>query len=163
MDLALKQPSHNYTNAIETWYIAGNTLDAECMSIICDALAYDRTVTELWLKRNPIKPNGSIHIQHLLTLNNTIVTLDLHNTGLLDEGFARVCEGLKANYTLQNLYVEANGISDVSPIVTYFEQRGKLKQSIGVTDHGTDKVSISSLWIGMNPINDTGAILLCQC
>ena len=76
-------PVHVYKNTILTWYIAGNNLDAECMKLLCDAFQHDEIIQELWLKRNPIKIGGAVHIRRMLSLNTSIVTLDLHNTGII--------------------------------------------------------------------------------
>lgn len=59
----------------------------------------------------------------MLQANNHMVTLDLHNTGLLNEGCDILFEGLKDNTTLKRLYLDANGISKVNGIVDYFEHK----------------------------------------
>ncbi|CAF1244565.1 unnamed protein product [Rotaria sordida] len=77
----------NSDSKIDTWYIACNTFDSECISLICEALAKDSKVKALWLKRNPIGTVGSNHITRMLMTNTCLQTLDLFNTGLLDEGY----------------------------------------------------------------------------
>ena len=144
---------------IKTWYLAGNDLDAECIRLIVEGLCAGpaghpvTALQELWLKRNPLKAGGALHVAALLGSTTSLVTLDLHNTGLLNTGLAQVCRGLAANYSLRNLYLEANGISDVAPLVEYFSNRAQ---------QGEGTVGVASLWIGMNSLGDSGAVALCS-
>ena len=68
----------NADSNIDTWYIAGNNFDSECISLICEALATDTKVKALWLKRNPILATGVVHIARMLTTNTYLQTLDTH-------------------------------------------------------------------------------------
>jgi len=81
------------------------------MSLICDALATDTKVKALWLKRNPILATGVVHIARMLTTNQYLQTLDLLNTGLLDEGCEILFNALTSNHTLKHLYVDTNGLT----------------------------------------------------
>lgn len=132
---------------IETWYLAGNDIDEEGISDIVDGLQYDTDVKELWLKRNPIKSNGMMHIERLLTNNKSIDTLDLHNVAILDDGMKYLVNGLMNNDTLKKIYLEGNGITEVGVdyLVSYFDYLVS-----------SDKVGITSLWIGMNRLGDLG-------
>ena len=56
---------------IKTWYLAGNDLDEEGIRWICDGLKYDKDCESLWLKRNPIKPEGIKYISELIKINTT--------------------------------------------------------------------------------------------
>ena len=49
-------------------------------------LESDKQVKALWLKRNPLKPEGMVPIRNLLQKNTFLKVLDLVNCGLLDEG-----------------------------------------------------------------------------
>ena len=90
------------------WYIAGNHFDAADVAIICEDLAKDPLVQSLWLKRNPLMAEGMVPIAKLLRANvPTLVTLDLVNTGIMDDGLATVFAALKSNPTLRHLYVLA--------------------------------------------------------
>lgn len=96
---------------IDTWYIAGNNFGEHAMSVICEALAYDTKVKALWLKRNPLKPAGAVPIARMLETNTGLETLDLLNTGILDEGVETVFTALRRNTTLRNIYVDTNGLT----------------------------------------------------
>ncbi|CAF3913298.1 unnamed protein product [Adineta steineri] len=133
----------NIDSNIDTWYIAGNNFDGECMSLICEALATDTKVKALWLKRNPILPSGVIHIAQMLTTNHYLQTLDLLNTGLLDEGCEILFNSLKLNQTLKHLYLDTNGLTVKSGriIRLYFEQ---------------NENHLESLYLSCNALGDAG-------
>jgi len=136
---------------IRTWYIAGNEIDSEGTRKIADALRNDPYAESLWLKRNPVKPEGAKYLGDMLKVNSKIEVLDLHNTGILDEGLKYIMKGLKHNSTLKLLYLDANGITSkgaeyVSEYFDYLNENGKK--------------GITSLWIGINRLDDEGIIRL---
>ncbi len=132
---------------IKTWYIAGNNLNSYAISYIVDGLISDPDMVSLWLKRNPLKPEGIKHIARLLGSNQNIKVLDLHNTAVLDEGVGYLVSGLKANRSLRHLYLDANGLTEacVDDLVGYFEY---------LIEH--DIKGVTSLWIDMNKLFDSG-------
>ena len=98
---------------IETYYLAGNDISGEDMEVLCDALLSNHEVKEVWLKRNPLGHVGGLHISRLLCQHNTLVTLDLNNTGLGNEGVTALSGGLAKCISVRNLYLEANGITSL--------------------------------------------------
>lgn len=140
-----------HTPRIKTWYLAGNELDHEGMSCIADGLIDDTDCTQLWLKRNPLKPQGAEHVGRLLAHNNHIRVLDLHNTAIFDTGLSFVMDGLRENTSLEFLYLDANGITamGVDALVQYFEHL-----------IAADRKGVHSLFIGMNNLGDDGVIKL---
>lgn len=141
----------NSLSKIETWYIAGNDINSEGIKYIVDGLVNDVNCKELWLKRNPIKSEGAVHLKRLLSENKSIEILDLHNTALFDKGLKEIVEGLYLNTTLRTLYLEANGITSVGVkyLVDYFKY---------LVENG--KKGITSIWLGINRISDEGTIEL---
>jgi Ran GTPase-activating protein (RanGAP) involved in mRNA processing and transport len=133
----------NIDSNIDTWYIAGNNFDSECISLICDALATDTKVKALWLKRNPILATGVVHIARMLTANHYLQTLDLLNTGLLDEGCEILFNSLKSNSSLKHLYLDTNGLTVKSGriIRLHFEQNDN---------------HLESLYMSCNALGDAG-------
>ncbi|RNA15578.1 leucine rich repeat [Brachionus plicatilis] len=129
------------SSPLTVWYIAGNNLTAKGIKPIADALVNDTKVTALWLKRNPLKALGMVHIGNLMRYNSAISTLDLLNCGLLDSGVEILMEALSANKTLKNLYLSANGISPLG-----------LKS---IKNHWTGH--LETLFLGANRIGDDGA------
>jgi Ran GTPase-activating protein (RanGAP) involved in mRNA processing and transport/predicted esterase len=105
----------NKSTSITVWYIAGNNLTASAMKELSDSLIHDKQVTQLWLKRNPIKLAGAISMTNMLTHNNYLKILDLTNTGLLNEGTEVLCKAISINAqsAIEILYLNANGISTI--------------------------------------------------
>ncbi len=136
---------------IKTWYIAGNNLNADGIRWICQGLKSDTDCVNLWLKRNPLKPEGIVHVAELLKTNQYIKILDLHNTATFDKGTEYLMEGLKSNRTLRHLYLDANGITKdgLKHVCEYFDY---LVQN--------NLEGISSLWIDMNTLGDDAVIEL---
>lgn len=134
---------------IKTYYLAGNDLNKDGIKYICEALADDTVCTDLWLKRNPIGPQGAVHVKYLLEHNKTIDTLDLHNTGLLDDGCKEIFEGLKSNTSVKLLYLDSNGFSAKSSkyVAEYFDYLV-----------ANDVYGIDSLWMDINRFEDDGII-----
>ena len=99
----------------------------------------------MWLKRNPIGPEGCKPLANLLSINKTLVLLDLHNCGILDEGLIELS---KANEcVLKHLYLDANAITNV----------GAIHISEWLKKH---KNVIKTFYISINRIQDSGAIAI---
>lgn len=138
---------------IKTWYIAGNRINTEGIKLIADSLKHDTFAEALWLKRNPLMPDGGMHIGEMLKVNNTLQILDLENTGLLDEGIEYLMLGLKQNTRLRKLYLGSNGITaeGAKYFADYFETLTTEKRK-----------GITSLYLGCNRLTDTGIQFLAE-
>eukprot|EP01116_Phalansterium_solitarium_P014469 TRINITY_DN32159_c0_g1_i1.p1 TRINITY_DN32159_c0_g1~~TRINITY_DN32159_c0_g1_i1.p1 ORF type:complete len:558 (+),score=185.37 TRINITY_DN32159_c0_g1_i1:96-1769(+) len=134
---------------VKTWYLAGNCIDTEGVERIADAMANDEHADALWLKRNPLGPLGGAHLGRLLSTNSTLRTLDLTNTGLLDEGTKLLFDRLHENHSLRILYLDGNGIGEASvpSMAGYFERLG-------------DRKGVTSLWLGINRLGDSAVPLI---
>jgi diketogulonate reductase-like aldo/keto reductase len=111
---ALARLMENPEVTIETWYLAGNCIGADDMGVIAQALANNRHARALWLKRNPLGAGGAAHLGRLLAKNSTLSLLDLHNTGLFDEGveaFSDAFDATGGTLNLRHLYAAANALS----------------------------------------------------
>lgn len=151
-DLLLNDKS---LSKIETWYLAGNDIDSDGIELLAEALIDDHNVKDLWLKRNPLKAEGAKSIKKILMCNTTIETLDLDNTGLMDDGFEEVVKGLGENESLRTLYANANGITNVRSLVSYYNKL--------INEHLKDPSTVegvTSLWLGINRLTDSEAIPL---
>lgn len=135
------------TSQIKTWYLAGNRIGSEGIRLICDALYDDKFATALWLKRNPLMPEGGKYLGNLLRFNSNIKILDLDNTGLLDEGAKALFQGLEHNTSLDYLYLDADGITNADYIANYFNYKADIMQK-----------GITSFFCGINRLGDEGAI-----
>ena len=114
---------------LDIWYIAGNDFSHRGIQYVADALAEDKQVRHLWLKRNPIGVEGAKHIGELLAKNDTLEVLDLVNCGILDDGLKYIVDGLMQNQRLEHLYLCANGLGmeSVGPLVEYLKHGSGLK------------------------------------
>jgi hypothetical protein len=145
----LRDPSRKAR--INTWYIAGNALNAEGIATIADALVGDTDIRQLWLKRNPLTTKGVTHLANVLLSRPDcpLEVLDLTNTAIGDDGVKVLCEALKTNKNLRYLYLDANGLTDQSAVhlADYFRTL--------VVDQD-NRVGVTSLWIGINRLGDSG-------
>jgi hypothetical protein len=111
--------------------------------VISKALETDSKVLALWLKRNPVMPDGTGHLAKMLSVKKTLTTLDLSNCGVLDEGCIDLFRvGMMDNRAMKHLYLNTNGITAKSAaiIAEYFENGGNLE----------------SLYMSCNPLGDMG-------
>lgn len=131
---------------IETWYIAGNSIDSSGAAAIAAALAHDTYCKQLWLKRNPIGTEGVRAIAAMLETNTSIEVLDLVNTAMFDEGCVALFESLKKNSTLKYLYLDSNGLTSVA--------------AHAIADYFRHKPSLQMLSLSINRLGDEGAKII---
>jgi hypothetical protein len=143
--------SKPHAGKVKTWYLAGNDITGDGMKLVATALAVDVDATALWLKRNPIGPDGAYWVGKMLEVNNKLKTIDLHNTGIMDKGCEVLFEGLAQNRTLKYLYLDANGLTPTSAvyIATYFNNL-VAKNEVGIT----------SITFNMNRLDDEGVMMI---
>mmetsp|Transcript_67478 Transcript_67478/g.197364 ORF Transcript_67478/g.197364 Transcript_67478/m.197364 type:complete len:739 (+) Transcript_67478:87-2303(+) len=135
--------------AIETWYLAGNGINAELSEPIANAFKNASRMNALWLKMNPVK-TGARHFGGLAAAHRGLELLDLFNTGLCDSGVRAFRDGLAAHggsRTLKHLYLSVNDITDgeaVADIVLLLP-------------------ALESLFLGVNLLGDAGAAPVLRC
>lgn len=134
---------------IETWYLAGNAINARAMSILGRSLEQNLFAKALWLKRNPLKAAGAIAVGNILVKSKSLSLLDLYNTGLLDDGIENLLLPLAAEdglrLPLAHLYLGACGIS----------QRGA--NAIAKFLRSSAARNLETLYLSMNRIGSNGA------
>jgi Ran GTPase-activating protein (RanGAP) involved in mRNA processing and transport len=132
---------------LTTWYIAGNRFTGASIAPLCEVLESDCQVRQLWLKRNPLKTDGALQITRVLRANTYLQVLDVSFCGLLDAGETLIVEALGTNTALRNIYLDANGLTEVTagPLA-------KLLQA--------PHVKLDTLSIGLNRLYDEGAEIL---
>ncbi len=114
---ALARLMANPRAEIETWYLAGNSIGPEAMGILADGLEENVHARALWLKRNALGTEGAASLGRLLARNRTLHLLDVHNTGLFDEGIealARAFASADGVLHLRHIYASANALSERS-------------------------------------------------
>lgn len=102
--------AHN--RAIEILYLGCNNIDAKGIAPLADALADPgAAVSGLWLKRNPLEPEGARQIATLMRRNTSLRVLDLVNTWP-GAGMADILDALaEGNHTVQRVYLGGNGLT----------------------------------------------------
>ena len=136
-----------HPNRMETWYLAGNCIDLNGFKCLVSAWTISTSITNIWLKRNPLGPNASMALFDLITKTSRLRTLDLDQTELGDEGVAHLFS-LLANYhgfiSLRHIYLNAVGIgqSACNSLAVYLSSQ---------------HCPVESVYLSCNPIGDAGA------
>ena len=164
-------------NQITIWYLGGNQFGPEDIAVISRALERDTKVRALWLKRNPVLPEGTGYLTRMLAVSATLTTLDVSNCGILDAGcIALFKEGMMYNHAMKHLYLNTNGITEAGchVIAEYFEAGGTLeslyKSCNPIGDEGTEIVAkslkrntaIVRLGLASCAIGEIGITALCE-
>lgn len=134
---------------IETWYLAGNSIGPQDMEVLTTSLLGNRSALALWLKRNPLGVEGAAHVGRLLGENDHLRLLDLHNTGLFDEGVERMADALAQTgrpISLRHLYLSGNALTERSVVPLARVLRGDSSQPS----------SLRSLYLSINRLRNTG-------
>jgi len=132
-----------HTNpAIETWYLAGNGIDASLAAPLADGFRTASHLKALWLKMNALK-TGAQHFGELAASHTGLELLDLFNTGLGDDGIRAFRNGLRphGSRVLKHLYLSINDISD----------GGAVEDVIRLLPN------LESFYLGINFLGDGGA------
>lgn len=130
-------------SALTTCYIAGNNLDKDGIKPVCEALHNNTQIKQLWLKRNPIKTEGIVHIVEMMKYNDYLQVLDLTNTGIIDDGAILVLDNL--SHAIKYLYLASNGLT------------AKTCKLIADNIH---KIKLEQISMGCNRLGDIGAKFL---
>ncbi|KAF2645919.1 RNI-like protein [Massarina eburnea CBS 473.64] len=141
-----------FPNRMDTWYLAGNCIDTASLAILVNEWTKSTSVTNIWLKRNPLLPAAAPHIFKLITQTPNLRTLDLDQTELGDKGTAELFTMLvhhvpEKPLPLRNLYLNALGIGEnaTKAIANYL---------------ATPSCALDSLYMGNNPMGNKAAIAL---
>lgn len=139
---------------MDTWYLAGNCIDETGFRQIVDSLITHRSIaSNIWLKRNPLRPSSAAALASLILQSEYLDTLDLDQTELGDAGvsalFSALSEALASGkqIKLRHIYLNAVGLGSSACV-----QLGRFL--------GSEKCQLQSLFIANNPIGDRGALAL---
>jgi Ran GTPase-activating protein (RanGAP) involved in mRNA processing and transport len=105
-----------FPDRMDTWYLAGNCIDAPSFRVLVNQWIKSPSVTNIWLKRNPLGSESASSILDLITKTPNLRTLDLDQTGFGDEGVTELFEKLSTYLdhskppALRHLYLSAVGI-----------------------------------------------------
>ena len=142
----------DHPNRIQTWYLGGNCINDSGFKLLASGLLTSETVTNVWLKRNPLGPRVAKDVFRLITQSPNLRTLDLDQTELGDVGVTILFKELTAFagdnpnqiLPLRNLYLSADGIATgAAAEISYYL--------------ATPSCAIESLYLSNNPLGDAGA------
>ncbi|MCJ1286575.1 hypothetical protein MMC26_005921 [Xylographa opegraphella] len=144
-----------HPDRMETWYIAGNCFDAYDLRILAAAWMHSPVITNIWLKRNPLRPAALPILREIITHVPKLRTLDLDQTELGNDAVEQLFTFLAEKaagadrLALRNLYLNATGIgaSACSAIASYL---------------GHPNCTLESLYLNNNPIGTSGLLALCH-
>lgn len=134
---------------METWYLAGNCIDATSFARLVDSMVKSPVITNVWLKRNPLGSSSAKNVFRLITQCPSLRTLDLDQTELGDAGVAELFSLLADHdqaLPLRHLYLNATGIGKRA-----CEQIGRYL--------GLPSCKLISLFLSNNPIGSGVAAL----
>ncbi|GJJ72392.1 hypothetical protein EMPS_04749 [Entomortierella parvispora] len=141
---------------MDTWYLAGNCIDGDSFQILVDAMVESPTITNVWMKRNPLGPEAAKDVFRLITETEKLRTLDLDQTELGDKGvtdlFNRMAEYIgpeDSKLPLRNLYLNGSGIS--------FNGAAAIGKFLA-----SSHCDLSSIYLSTNPLGDVGVKSLAQ-
>ena len=138
---------------IETWYLAGNMIDANGLKAIVDAAAGSPVIHSVWLKRNPLGFESAALVLKLIVSCSKLRVLDIEQTQLSDDGIAYIFRGLHDALTrgesisLETIYLNSTGVSDRA-----------CRAIAAFLSHPACR--LSSLYLANSPIGDLGAKIL---
>ncbi|KAH7116163.1 hypothetical protein B0J11DRAFT_539378 [Dendryphion nanum] len=135
-----------YPNRMDTWYLAGNCINTKSFGMLVDEWIKSTSVTNIWLKRNPLETAAAEDVFRLITETPNLRTLDLDQTKLGDVGVAHIFSELAKHdkpLALRHIYMNADGIG--------FKGATAIKNYLA-SPHCT----LQSLYISNNPLGSAG-------
>jgi len=150
-----------FPDRIETWYLAGNAMDAPSFRLLVDAMVKSRAVTSIWLKNNPLGPKAVGDILRLVTQTEELRTLDLDQTELGDAGVSHLfthladhIESTGQKLKLEILHLNGNGISTAgaASLARFLAAQSKLSST----------TRVHTLHLSLNPLGNDGVSALAK-
>lgn len=135
-------------NRMDTWYLAGNCIDTASFRLLVDEWVRSSSVTNIWLKRNPLGTKAADDVFRLITQAPNLRTLDLDQTELGDAGVAEIFSKLAKHkpatpIPLRHIYLNAVGIG--------------IKAASAISDYlASPHCTLDSLYATNNPMGSTG-------
>ena len=150
---AIAEFIHAHPQKIETWYLAGNMIDANGLKGIVESAAGSQVIHSVWLKRNPLGFESAATLLKLIVSCPKLRVLDIEQTLLSDDGVALIFEGLckaiaqGSSISLETIYLNSTGVSDrACRAISRFLKHPQCK--------------LSNLYLANDPVGDVGAQVL---
>ena len=171
-----------FPDRMDTWYLAGNCIDAPSFSLLVNEWIRSKSVTNIWLKRNPLGPSSAANVYKLITQTPNLRTLDLDQTELGDAGIAELFSKLATHVSdtalpLRHIYLNAVGIGvkGAEAIAQYLASSQCKLHSLYAMNNPMGSAGVSALAVGLKQnkslarltlasvgMGDDGAIALCD-
>lgn len=141
-----------FPNRMNTWYLAGNCIDPYSFNLLVNQWIRSSAVTNIWLKRNPLKASAAHDVYRLITETPNLRTLDLDQTELGDLGVEELFSKLAAHpserpLALRHIYLNACGVG--------------VKAASAIAEYLSNPLcTITSLYLTNNPLGSSGVIAL---
>ena len=118
--------------------VTGAIMTNDQMSIFCDCLMNNSTLTELNLSSNKITDEEVVRLAEAIKVNTTLQSLDISHNTISDDGMSSISDCLKINNTLCKLNLSSNQITN--------EGAKRLAEAIKV-NKTLQELNISENWI----------------
>ncbi|KAF2174518.1 RNI-like protein [Zopfia rhizophila CBS 207.26] len=171
-----------FPDRMDTWYLAGNCIDSASFKLLVDEWVRSTSVTNIWLKRNPLLPSAADDVFRLITQTKNLRTLDLDQTELGDAGVAELFSKLarcqpQEPLALRHIYLNAVGIGvkAAGAIASYLSSPHCTLDSLYTTNNPLGSAGVAALAAGLKQnktltrltlasvgMGDDGAIALCD-
>ncbi|ETV89742.1 hypothetical protein H257_00907 [Aphanomyces astaci] len=145
-----------YTSSLVHVNLAGNALNDECARILCTALAENKTIQVLNLRRNPLGNEGNLHVARMLEINMTLQDIDIGDTDIGHGSLIAISGALRHNTALKRINLD-NPVLKTLEVV--FEQEEALQHVAKMlqANHTLTHVSLCK-----HQITDVGAQVLAE-
>ena len=141
-----------YPDRFETWYLAGNCIDTDSFAILVDSMVKSPTITNVWVKRNPLGPAAAKDVFRLITQTKNLRTLDLDQTELGEKGVTELFDLLSTHASagplgLRHIYLNACGINETTytAIARFLQSPNCALESLFMSNNPVGNKGISSL------------------
>lgn len=169
-----------FPNRIDTWYLAGNCIDAPSFRLLVDEWVGSSSVTNIWLKRNPLSHNAAADLFRLISQAKNLRTLDLDQTELGDAGITELFKSLADHnqpVALRHMYLNAVGLgrNGAEAIAKYLALPACALDAIYMTNNPLGNDGLKALTVGVKKnkslsrlalasvgASDEGVIVLCE-
>ena len=133
---------------LEVLYLGCNNIGPEGARLLGATLEREgQRLTGLWLKRNPLGPEGAASIAQMVRDNRQLRVLDLVNTDLRDAGVRTLVDAIcSGNNRLQSLYLSGNALGPATAPT--------LARLLREAQH------LKALYLSVNRLGDEGVVLL---
>lgn len=113
---------------------------------VLDAAAENQNLDSLIFRVSaPLSAAAAGALAGAISANQRLVTLDLRETSLGDDGFALIADALAESTSIQHLLLGGNGITDAAPLVKVITANNKALETIDFSNNRWGDAGASAL------------------